>query len=247
MRKALPLLLLPLVGGCAGYAADYWKPKEDLIAPQLPRFGFDESQTRCITERLTEDLTVWQLRQLADFATRLRGGGANPAELAPRDLLYAAGLAKDPGVRTGAEAALESCGVTAAAAAAPPARPVPDPAPAAPQAPAIPADPSGARWLDLGTAPTGQGISVDVASIENGTGWRQGWFRMSNPGEAGPGLVSYLLRIDCSANTITPMAARKYDEAGAVVEHVDHGPEWAVPLPVDPGTVMELAHRALCA
>lgn len=245
MRR-LPLFLVPLLGGCAGYAADYWKPKENLIAPQLARFGLDDAQVQCVTKRLTADLGVWQLRQLADLSARLRAGGANPAALAPGDLLFAAGLAKDPEIRAGAETALNACAVAWApvAPAAAPAAPAADPA--APPAPAVPADPSGARWLDLGTAPTGQGISVDVSSIQNGTGWRQGWFRMSNPGETGPGLVSYHLRVDCAANTITPMAARKYDAQGAILEQVDHGPEWAVPLPVDPGTVMEIAHRALC-
>src|SRR5688572_15031881 len=37
-RTGTALLPLVLLAGCAGYAADYWKPKNSLIAPQLPRY-----------------------------------------------------------------------------------------------------------------------------------------------------------------------------------------------------------------
>ena len=245
--RVLPLLLLPLVAGCAGYAADYWKPKASLIEDQLPRYGL-AARNACMTERLTEDLSVWQLRQLADLASRLQAGGENPAVLGEADLLYVAGLVKDPAVREGVANALQAC--PGQAAAAPVADAAPDPA--APPAPAAPdpVPPGGtpaARWVNLGTAATGQSLSVDAASIENREAWRQAWFRMATPGETGPGSVSYLLRVDCAAKTITPMAARKYDATGTMTEQADHGPEWAVPLPVEAGTVMEIAHRALCS
>src|SRR3569623_2597284 len=52
--RAVPaLLVLVLLGGCAGYAADYWKPKEKLIAPQLARYGMTPEQSQCVERRLT--------------------------------------------------------------------------------------------------------------------------------------------------------------------------------------------------
>ena len=86
VRSVPALLALILLGGCAGYAADYWKPKEKLIAPQLARYGMSGEQSQCVERKLTETLSVWQLRQLGDLAGRLAAGGANPGALGPRDL-----------------------------------------------------------------------------------------------------------------------------------------------------------------
>ena len=79
-RTGWALLPLCLLAGCAGYAADYWKPKNSLIAPQLPRYGIAAQQSTCVGERLTKNLNVWQLRQLADIARRLvPKAGSNPS------------------------------------------------------------------------------------------------------------------------------------------------------------------------
>lgn len=229
-----------LLAGCAGYAADYWQPKDSLIAPQLPRYGLTAEQTRCVGERLTKNLSVWQLRQLADIAERLVPGGDDPSALAPRDLAYVAGLVQDPKVGPEVAATLEACGAgTAAAATAAPTGAPPAPGPAAPS-------PEALRWIDLGAASTGQRIAVDITSMNTAEGHREGWFRLSNPGDPAPSLVAYRLRVDCAARTITPTAARKYEADGRVAHQEDYTAAWQAPLPIEPGTVMEIAWTRLC-
>lgn len=246
----LPLCLpvLGLLGGCAGYAADYWKPKNNLIAPQLPRYGIAAEQSRCVGERLTKNLSVWQLRQLADLARRLVPKAGNP--LSPRDLAYVAGLVQDPKVGPEVKATLEACGATTAAAAS--AGPAPAPVPGAPQPGATPGldpgatPPQALRWIDLGAAETGQRIAIDITSVVMNAEKREGWFRLSNPGEAAPSLDAYRLRVDCPGRTITPTAARKYDPDGKVAQHEDYTAAWQQPLPIEAGTVMEIAWKRLC-
>jgi hypothetical protein len=244
----LPLCLLPLclLAGCAGYAADYWKPKDNLIAPQLPRYGIAAEQSRCVGERLTKNLSVWQLRQLADIARRLVPKSGNP--LNPRDLAYVAGLVQDPKVGPEVKATLDSCGAAATAAPAPAAAPVT----AAPEPGATPGLEPGAtpplalRWVDLGAAGTGQRIAIDITSVVMTADKREGWFRLSNPGESTPSLDAYRLRVDCSGRTITPTAARKYDPEGKVAQHEDYTAAWQQPLAIEAGTVMEIAWKRLC-
>jgi hypothetical protein len=248
--RAVPALLaLVLLCGCAGYAADYWKPKAQLIGPQLARYGMSAEQSQCVERDLTGTLSVWQLRQLGDLAGRLPTGGDNPGALGPRDFTYVAGLVKDPkvGVETGR--ALEACHVAMAAAAP---APEPFPTPVSPTAPglvpgassaAAPARP--ALWVNLGTAPTGQAIAVDASSLANGPSWRQAWFRLTNPGPSGGGDIAYLLRIDCATKNIVALGGRKYSPAGALIEQKDY-PTPEGPMPVEAGTVMELAFRGVC-
>jgi hypothetical protein len=59
------LLSLGLLGGCAGYAIDYTKPKTAIVGPALTQYGLDARQSACVSEKLTASLSVWQLRQLA--------------------------------------------------------------------------------------------------------------------------------------------------------------------------------------
>jgi hypothetical protein len=245
----LGLLAPGLLGGCAGYAADYWKPKNSLIAAQLPRYGITAGQSTCVGERLTKNLNVWQLRQLADIARRLEPKAGNP--LSPRDLSYVAGLVQDPKVGTEVKATLDACGAAAAPAT------VPGPAIAmqsrAAQAPgALPAlepgaaPPQALRWVDLGAAGTGQRIAIDITSVVMTADKREGWFRLSNPGETAPSLDAYRLRVDCPGRTITPTAARKYDAEGKVAQHEDYTAAWQQPLTIEAGTVMEIAWKRLC-
>lgn len=239
MRRFGPALLpLLLLAGCAGYAADYWKPKGSLIAPQLPRYGISAEDSRCVGERLTEKLTVWQLRQLADLARRLVPSAGNA--LAPRDLAYVAGLVQDPKVGPEVAATLAACKVGRTAAAAPP----PEPA-ATPGLPPGTA-PQPLRWIDLGAAETGQRIAVDIASVSGTPEKREGWFRLSNPGATAPSEDAYRLRVDCAAKTITPTAARKYDSEGKVAQQEDYTAAWQQPLAIEAGTVMEIAWKRLC-
>ena len=241
MRRSGPAVLsFLLLAGCAGYAADYWKPKNSLIAPQLPRYGISAEDSRCVGERLTKNLSVWQLRQLADIARRLvrQDSGA----LTPRDLSYVAGLVQDPKVGPEVAATLEACAVAQPASSA--ATPVQEP-PATPGlAPGAPPQPL--RWIDLGAAETGQRIAVDISTVAGTPEKREGWFRLSNPGETAPSADAYRLRVDCAGKTITPTAARKYDADGKIVQQEDYTAAWQQPLAIEAGTVMEIAWKRLC-
>jgi hypothetical protein len=245
VRAALSLLPLLLLGGCAGYAADYWKPKASLITPQLARFGFAGEQGTCMERELTKNLTVWELRQLADLAGRLTPGGANPAALGPTEFLRVAGLVEDADVAPKTRQALQACSV-------PP--PVVTAAPAGSPGTQTPAASAGAAggavaatplWVNLGAARTGQGIAVDAASVTRGAGWRQAWFRLLNTDRKDVGDIGYLLRIECPARTITAHAGRKYGPDGALVEQKAY-PSPEGPMPIESGTVIEVAYHALC-
>lgn len=252
MRKSglalLPLCLpiLSLLGGCAGYAADYWKPKGNLIAPQLPRYGITAGQSTCVGERLTKNLSVWQLRQFADIARRLVPKAGNP--LSPRDLASVAGLVQDPQVGPEVKATLEACGATTTAAASSASAPVSGSGQQGPTPGLVPGatPPQALRWVDLGAAGTGQRIAIDITSVVMTADKREGWFRLSNPGETAPSLDSYRLRVDCPGRTITPTAARKYDSDGKIAQHEDYTAAWQQPLAIEAGTVMEIAWKRLC-
>ncbi|HYW15845.1 MAG TPA: hypothetical protein VE891_06800 [Allosphingosinicella sp.] len=248
MRKSgLALLPLCLLAGCAGYAADYWKPKNNLIAPQLPRYGVAAGQSSCVGERLTKNLSVWQLRQLADLAGRLTPKAGNP--LSPRDLAYVAGLVQDPKVGPEVKATLDACGATATAPASVPAvAPVAGIPAQGPNPGLVPGatPPQALRWVDLGAAGTGQRIAIDITSVVMNADKREGWFRLSNPGETAPSLDAYRLRVDCPGRTITPTAARKYDPDGKIAQHEDYTAAWQQPLAIEAGTVMEIAWKRLC-
>lgn len=242
MRR-LSLLPLALLAGCAGYAADYWKPKEKLIHAQLPRYGLTGEAGQCVEQSLSKKLSVWQLRQLGDLAQRLvkrRGAAA----LSPRDLGYVAGLVPDPKVSPAVAAALSECSVSAA--------PAPARAASATQTPLAPEllapgpAPQPLRWIDLGAASTGQRIAIDITTVSGKAGSNEAWFRLTNPNEAAPQPVAYRLRVDCKARTITPTAARKYNPDGSLAQQEDYSGAWQTPLAIEPATVMEIAWKRLC-
>jgi hypothetical protein len=243
VRRALVLLTCALLGGCAGYAADYWKPKNSLIAPQLIRYGMTGAQGQCVEKQLIENLSVWQLRQLSDLAARLQPGGSNPAALSSREFLYVAGLAENAKVAPETRKAVEACNAQAA-----PVRvaATPQPGSASGSAPSSPAASAGAPlWVNLGAARTGQGIAVDAASVTRGPSWREAWFRLLNTDQGNVGDIGYQLRIDCASRNITAHAGRKYAANGTLTEQKQYAkPEG--PMPVEPGTVIEVAYHALC-
>jgi hypothetical protein len=261
VRRALsPICLLSLcllsLGGCAGYASDYWRPKGHLIAPQLARYGMSGTEAQCVEDRLSKSLRVVSLRQLSDIAGRLQPGGNNPAAFRPFDFAYVAGLVNDPEVGRETRKALEGCGLSlyaARPAAPPPPPPAAQPMPgtsavAVPLAPALPAPAPGERpplWVNLGVAPTGQGIAVDAASIVNTPSYREAWFRLLNGDRANVGDLGYRLRIDCAGHTITALAGRKYAPSGKLIEQREYAkPEG--PMPMEKGTVLEIAFRGVC-
>ena len=258
LRLSLLMLGGASLAGCAGYASDYWKPKNELIAAQLVRFGMTGDAGKCVEGKLTETLTVWELRQLSDLASRLQPGGNNPAAFGPRDFLYVASLVEDADVKPKTEAAVAACGLDPAGAPASVA-PTPDAQPSSSSTPSVPpsastptqsspAAPPGAEplWVNLGAAATGQGIAVDATSVTRGPSWRQAWFRLLNSDQGSVvGDIGYLLRIDCPARTITAHSGRKYAPGGALTEQKDYDkPEG--PMGIEKGTVIEVAYHALC-
>jgi len=231
-------LLLPLaaLAGCAGYAADYWRPKLEIIAPQLTRFGFDQGQSQCAGRRLAGSLSVWQLRQLERIARLVPQAHFGRTALEPRDLVAISAAVRDARVRPEVTAAVEAC--------VPP--PPPPPAAAVPAATPAPAQSGAPLWLNLGAAPSGQSIAVNAASIVEEGDYRQAWFRLTNPGAGRPSENSYLLRIVCAARTINSMAFRRYGPDGQVAEERDYSPNGEGASPIAGGTVMEIAYLALC-
>ncbi len=235
-----------LLGGCQGHLRDRLRPKEAVLASELQAYVPDQTLRTCLSDRLKADLSVWQLRQLADLARSGRRTGR--VQLDPNGFAYVASLVTDPRVGAGVIRVGQACGVSLATArpGAPAMRPtiVADAPPPA-SALAAPGATSTA-WVNLGAAASGQAIAVEGASIAPDAAGKRAWFRLTNPGQTGAGTVSYLLRIDCRARTINPLAFRQYGAAGAVATERDFGPTGEGALPVEAGTVMEIAYLALC-
>ncbi|MGZ8346800.1 MAG: hypothetical protein ACXWUP_06780 [Allosphingosinicella sp.] len=240
MRLLPPALLtLGLLTACAGNVADYVGPRTEIIEPQLARYGLDPTETACVAGSLAASLTPLQLRLLSRSAAVVQQGYFDPARLTMRDLNHVASTMNDPQIRLELTRAAEAChvGIEAAAAeAAAAAAPVPDASASAPTA----------EWLNLGSAPTGQSISVDAGTLEREPTARKAWFRLTNPNEAVTTGISYLLRINCTARTIEALAHRRQDAAGALAEYHEYAQDAEGPLPIEGGTVMEIAFLALC-
>lgn len=231
-----PLLIAVVLAGCAGNVADYIGPRSTIISPQLIRYGLDIEQSRCVGQRLGESLTPLQLRRFQRAAAALRQGWADPGRLTLSDLRHVAASMPEQPVRAELDAATQACGVGVE----PPAEMLPTTELAPP--------PAGARrpaWLNLGAAPTGQAIAVDAASLEEDGATRTAWFRLTNPGETEPTGIVYKLRIDCRARTIAQLEHRRED-APADPAAMPAPPQPEPPLPVEGGTVMEIAWLALC-
>jgi hypothetical protein len=131
--RALRTALLPfLLAGCTnGYTIDHLRPKTFLVAPQLARYGLDPDQSQCVGARLSKELTVRQMRQLAEMVREGRQG-VEPGRLTPFDLSWYASQVKDPKIPAALNEAIEGCGLSIA-------RPMVAPTPTAPALPEIPA------------------------------------------------------------------------------------------------------------
>ena len=235
MRLMFILVASSLAAGCAGNVADYVGSSRGIIAPQLTRYGLDATQSQCVGNALTESLTPLQLRRLERLAATVREGYFEPGRLVVRDLLHVATTMRDPQIRLELSRALDGCQVAT--------EPAPPPA-IAPQETVPQGRP--AEWLNLGAAPTGQQIAVDAATLEREPNSRKAWFRLTNPNQQATTGISYLLRIDCQARTIEALAHRREDAQGAVTELQEYSRDAEGPLPVEGGTVMEIAFLALC-
>jgi hypothetical protein len=240
MMRLLPLFLFALLQGCAGHVADFVGSRANIVAPQLTRFGLNDRQMLCVSERLGGALTPRQIRLLTRSASTVRQGYYEPERLTIRDFMHVASSMSDSAIGLAVVRAAASCDATPELIARRDAPPLVE-APAA----AAPA-PRATAWLNLGAASTGQRIAVDASSIEQDATLRRGWFRLTDPGAGAPSGISYLLSIDCSARTISATARRVQDAAGTVTEHRDFTADDARPNPVEGGTVMEIAFLSVC-
>ncbi|HVQ08060.1 MAG TPA: hypothetical protein VMS43_06455 [Allosphingosinicella sp.] len=239
VSRLIPLALL-LLAGCAGQLRDYVGPRASIVRPQLIRYGFSLPEIACVGARLGDTLTPKQLRLFTRAAAAARRPVYDPNRFTPRDLNLVARSMRDARVGIEFSRALTVCQVSTPTAVAAPAAPAAAPAPAAEPAPRPPA------WLNLGAAGSGQAITVDASSLEQEGSTRTAWFRMLDPAPARPSLHSYRLRIDCARRTIQPLGHRRYDEAGAIAESRVIGPSEEPPLPIESGTVTEIAYLSLC-
>lgn len=242
VSRLLPLALL-FLAGCAGQVRDYIGPRSSIVRPQLIRYGFSLSEIACVGERLGETLTPRELRLFSRAARAVQRPFHDPDRFTPRDLAWVARAMPDGRVSVEFSRAIEACHVSIPAQTA--AAPVPPPQPAPAESAAAPA-PRPPAWLNLGAAGSGQAITIDASSLEQEGSTRTAWFRMTDPAPAPPSLHSYRLRIDCARRTIQPLGHRRYDEAGAIAESRDIGPAEEAPLPIESGTVTEIAYLSLC-
>jgi hypothetical protein len=239
-RPPFIVLLAAVLAGCAGQVRDYIGPRSSIVRPQLIRYGLSLPQIACVGERLGEVLTPKQLRLLTRHASAMQRPAFDPERFSSRDLLLAARSMRDGRVAVELARALDLCRANSPAAIVAPAPVAQAPAPATEPAPRPPA------WLNLGAAGSGQAITIDAASLEQEGSMRTAWFRMTDPAPAPPSLHSYRLRIDCARRTIQPLGHRRYDADGALVESRDIGPQEEAPLPIESGTVTEIAYLSLC-
>jgi len=228
------------LAGCAGQVRDYVGPRAQIVAPELLRFGVNPLQARCLGEHLDRALAPRQLRMFARALGSVRQSYADPLRYTFPDVMWVANAMGDAAVPRALGAADAACGVTQAldfarqTAEAEAARRRRTEQASAPRPPA---------WLNLGAAPSGQAIAVDASTLVRDGDQRTAWFRMTDPGAAAPSDNAYLLRVDCARRTIDPKARERRSAAGEVSEHVDYPDN---PLPVEGGTVMEIAFLSLC-
>lgn len=251
MRASLlvPLLLLGVAGCRTGYLADRLIDEHQIIAPQLARYGFSNTEAICVSQGLAQRLGHADMRALELRARAFRRGATAPEGLSRRDLLIVADAAPQRAIPGELRDALAGCGINfnpVAVVAAEEGAPAATASVAVP--PATSLQPEGARptWLNLGAAPSGQSISIDAASVQQEGTARIAWFRMTDPETSQPTLNAYRLRIDCSNRMYAPLAWRRYDETGAVVDSRDYTTEVAPPQAVEGGTVTEIAFLSLC-
>jgi hypothetical protein len=240
-RLLLALPFLWLLTACPGQLRDYVGPVSNITSPQLLRFGLNIDQARCVGEKMGETLRPRQLRMFARAAGAVRQGFYDPARLTFRDLMWIANAMGDGQVPPALQRADTACGVsqaenyareTAAAEAA--ARSPAAPAPGAPAAP---------RWVKRGAPRAGQSVAIDAATINEAGEARSAWFRLTDPGAAGASPDTYLLQIDCAHRTINAKARERREPGGTIAQRVDYPDN---PLPVEGGTVMEIAWLSLC-
>lgn len=238
---------LSLTGCRTGYLADRLIDEEEIVAPQLMRYGFTEAQATCLSGQLAQRLGHADMRALEMRARVFRRGATEG--IAPRDLLMIADGAREQAIPGALRNALASCSIElnpVAVAAAQPGGPAATATVAVPTTAGVAAADSAPTWLNLGAAPSGQAIAIDAISVQRDGTARIAWFRMTDPETGQQTLNSYRLRFDCSSRLYAPLAWRRYDASGAIVDSRDYTTEVAPPTEVEGGTVTEIAFLSLC-
>ena len=230
ISAALGLFVL---AGCAGHVADYIGPREGIVAPQLARYGLNLRQTRCISERMTQTLNPRQLRLFSRATGAVTQGTFEADRLTIRDLHRVVGALPDSRIGIELIRAAASCDATPELIAAR----------EAPRVIVAPPPPRPPAWLSLGAAPTGQSVAIDASTLEQEGRTRTAWFRLIDPPPAPANTNTYRLRIDCAGRTINSLARRRQETDGRTSEFVEYPDN---PLPVEGGTVMEIAFLSLC-
>lgn len=90
MRKLFTVAASLAIAGCVDTS--------DRIATELVRAGLDEGRAQCVGNSLERDLSLGQLRQLANAARAYRGNDTSPGRLTGTDLLRVAAQVRDPAV-----------------------------------------------------------------------------------------------------------------------------------------------------
>lgn len=246
MAPRILVLLTFLLAGCNGQVRDYIGSRADITASQFVRYGLNVNQAQCMGARIGEVLTPLQLRKFARAAGALRQGQGHPAPLTLRDLTWVANTMGDAAVPRALLRADSACGITGAQVYASELQRADElarrEAEAAAAAAAAANAPRATTWLNLGAAGSGQAIAVDAATLVQDGDTRTAWFRMTDPGAAASPDV-YLLLLDCAHRTINARARERRAADGSVAERVDYPDN---PLPVEGGTVMEIAFLSMC-
>lgn len=233
-RPLLPIALF-LLTGCAGHVADFVGPREGIVVPQIERFGLNLRQAQCVASRLTQTLTPRQLRYLNRQLRDVRRGFYDPDRLTVRDLIRSSSAMTDNAIGLAMVRATSSCDASPDAIAA---------SEVARFMAAMPPTPARqAAWLSLGSASSGQAIAIDGATLEQQGTTRTAWFRLIDPPPEPANPNIYRLRIDCAARTINSLARRRLEADGRQSEFREYPDN---PLPIEGGTVMEIAYLSLC-
>jgi hypothetical protein len=233
--RLLPLAGLAAVSGCNGQVADFVGPRQGIIAPALGRYGLNLRQTNCVATQLTQMLNPQQLRFFYRTAGAVTRGYYDPDRLTVRDLIRVASGMSDSAIGVAVVRATSSCDASPDQIAA---REIERLMAAMP-----PTQPRPPAWLSLGSAPSGQAIAVDGSTLEQEGTTRTAWFRLIDPPPEPANQNTYRLRIDCQARTINSLARRRQEEDGRVSEFREYPDN---PLPIEGGTVMEIAFLSLC-
>jgi hypothetical protein len=102
MRRTVALVIPALaLAACVNASAR--------IADELVAAGLDAQRAHCVGESLERDLSLNQLRQLANAARAYRSNDSTPGRLTGSDLLRASAEVRDPAVTVAVAQAAARC------------------------------------------------------------------------------------------------------------------------------------------